>query len=109
MGALSSSKLNDALTQDNVVETPDMNNTIKTENQMSTEVTSPKETNHILGIESSNTAGQTITMAGKGDKFELTPGYIQKTISNALKSDNLSPEIEQKLLALQDHNTDKTQ
>ena len=107
--ALSSSKLNDALTQDNIVKKPDINNAIKTENQMSTEVTSPKETNHILEIESSSKTGQPITMDGKGDKFELTPGYIQKTISNALKSDNLSPEIEQKLLALQDHNTDKTQ
>merc|ERR1712079_436812 len=38
------------------------------------------------------------------DKFELTTDYIQQTIQQALKKDNLSPEIEQKLLALQQHN-----
>jgi nucleosome-remodeling factor subunit BPTF len=41
------------------------------------------------------------------DKFELTPDYIQKAISDALKSQNLSPEIEQKLLALQHHTNEK--
>ena len=38
------------------------------------------------------------------DKFELTTDYIQQTIQQALQKDNLSPEIEQKLLALQQHN-----
>ena len=38
------------------------------------------------------------------DKFELTSDYIQQTIQQALRKDNLSPEIEQKLLALQEHN-----
>jgi len=41
------------------------------------------------------------------DRFELTPDYIQKAISDALKSQNLSPEIEQKLLALQHHTIEK--
>ena len=41
-----------------------------------------------------------------GEKFELTQDYIQQTIQQALKKDNLSPEIEQKLLALQQHNED---
>ena len=40
------------------------------------------------------------------DKFELTTDYIQQTIQQALRKDNLSPEIEQKLLALQQHNQD---
>ena len=40
------------------------------------------------------------------DKFELTSDYIQQTIQQALRKDNLSPEIEQKLLALQQHNQD---
>ena len=40
----------------------------------------------------------------KGKKFELTTGYIQKAISNALDSENLSPEIEQKLIALKERN-----
>merc|ERR1719412_812575 len=35
------------------------------------------------------------------EKFELTQDYIQQTIQAALKKDNLSPEVEQKLLALQ--------
>jgi hypothetical protein len=40
------------------------------------------------------------------DKFKLTTDYIQQTIQLALRKDNLSPEIEQKLLALQQHNQD---
>ena len=40
------------------------------------------------------------------DKFELTTDYIQQTIQQPLLKDNLSPEIEQKLLALQQHNQD---
>ena len=40
------------------------------------------------------------------DRFELTTDYIQQTIQQALRKDNLSPEIEQKLLALQQHNQD---
>ncbi|XP_077292315.1 nucleosome-remodeling factor subunit NURF301 E(bx) [Arctopsyche grandis] len=35
------------------------------------------------------------------NKFVLTPDYIQQTIKNALKQDNLNPEIEEKLLQLQ--------
>ncbi|KAL0125669.1 hypothetical protein PUN28_004623 [Cardiocondyla obscurior] len=35
------------------------------------------------------------------DKFILTPDYIQQTIKNALKQENLNPEIEEKLLQLQ--------
>jgi hypothetical protein len=41
------------------------------------------------------------------DEFKVTPDYIQKAISDALKSQNLSPEIEQKLLALQHHTIEK--
>ena len=33
--------------------------------------------------------------------------HLQKAISDALKSQNLSPEIEQKLLALQHHTTER--
>ncbi|XP_033322004.1 nucleosome-remodeling factor subunit NURF301 E(bx) isoform X1 [Megalopta genalis] len=36
-----------------------------------------------------------------GNKFILTPDYIQQTIKNALKQENLNPEIEEKLLQLQ--------
>ncbi|XP_012254800.2 nucleosome-remodeling factor subunit NURF301 isoform X2 [Athalia rosae] len=35
------------------------------------------------------------------NKFVLTPDYIQQTIKNALKQENLNPEIEEKLLQLQ--------
>ena len=42
------------------------------------------------------------------DKFELTPDVIKQTIQTALKKDNLSPEIEQKLLALQEQHHDKS-
>ena len=42
--------------------------------------------------------------ADKDGKFEVTPEYIQSTINSALKSTNLSPEIEQKLLALKQAN-----
>lgn len=49
---------------------------------------------------------ETATMSDDG-KFELTQDYIQKTISDALRTQNLSPEIEQKLLALQQHTTDQ--
>ena len=38
----------------------------------------------------------------------MTTDYIQQTIQQALKKDNLSPEIEQKLLALQQHTVDNT-
>ncbi len=41
-------------------------------------------------------------------KFEVTPDYIQTAINSALKNTNLSPEIEQKLLALQQHNNTKS-
>ncbi|XP_055603868.1 nucleosome-remodeling factor subunit NURF301-like, partial [Uranotaenia lowii] len=37
----------------------------------------------------------------KDDSFVLTPDYIQQTIKNALKQQNLNPEIEEKLLNLQ--------
>ncbi|CAH2074013.1 unnamed protein product, partial [Iphiclides podalirius] len=36
-----------------------------------------------------------------GNKFVLTPDYIQQTIKSALKQENLNPEIEEKLLQLQ--------
>lgn len=38
---------------------------------------------------------------GKDDSFVVTPDYIQQTIKNALKQENLNPEIEEKLLNLQ--------
>ncbi|XP_058794232.1 nucleosome-remodeling factor subunit NURF301 isoform X2 [Phymastichus coffea] len=41
------------------------------------------------------------TNAAAGNKFILTPDYIQQTIKNALKQENLNPEIEEKLLQLQ--------
>ncbi|KAJ0180501.1 hypothetical protein K1T71_003905 [Dendrolimus kikuchii] len=37
----------------------------------------------------------------QGNKFILTPDYIQQTIKSALKQENLNPEIEEKLLQLQ--------
>ncbi len=54
----------------------------------------------------SNANKATPANAAKGspEKFELTQDYIQQTIQQALKKDNLSPEIEQKLLALQQQN-----
>ena len=39
-------------------------------------------------------------VSDKDRKFEVTPEYIQSTINSALKNTNLSPEIEQKLLAM---------
>lgn len=38
---------------------------------------------------------------GKDDSFVVTADYIQQTIKNALKQENLNPEIEEKLLNLQ--------
>ena len=67
------------------------------------QITANEELNHILKMDS-DSIKSSATPDGKGDNFELTPGYIQKTISEALKTENLTPEIEQKLLALQDHN-----
>ncbi|KAJ9577901.1 hypothetical protein L9F63_025239, partial [Diploptera punctata] len=49
-------------------------------------------TGGLLGI----TSGTSAT-----NKFVLTPEYIQHTIKNALKQENLNPEIEEKLLQLQ--------
>jgi nucleosome-remodeling factor subunit BPTF len=40
-------------------------------------------------------------------KFEVTPDYIQTAINSALQGQNLTPEIEQKLLALQHHNSSR--
>ena len=59
---------------------------------------------------SANAGGASIKAASmqSQDKFELTPDYIQQTIQTALKKDNLSPEIEQKLLALQEQHHDKS-
>ncbi|XP_058836423.1 nucleosome-remodeling factor subunit NURF301 [Topomyia yanbarensis] len=37
----------------------------------------------------------------KDDSFVVTPDYIQQTIKNALRQENLNPEIEEKLLNLQ--------
>ncbi|KAI5633082.1 PHD-finger domain-containing protein [Phthorimaea operculella] len=37
----------------------------------------------------------------QGNKFVITPDYIQQTIKSALKQENLNPEIEEKLLQLQ--------
>ena len=59
--------------------------------------------NHIVKINADAITSPT-NLDGKGDKFELTTGYIQKAISDALKTENLSPEIEQKLIALKEHN-----
>jgi nucleosome-remodeling factor subunit BPTF len=59
----------------------------------------------------SSQATNNVTMTSpttNNDKFELTPDYIQKAISDALKSQNLSPEIEQKLLAMQNYTNERT-
>ncbi|XP_055707432.1 nucleosome-remodeling factor subunit NURF301 isoform X3 [Phlebotomus papatasi] len=49
-----------------------------------------------------NDEGQSTTDAGDdGGSFVVTPDYIQQTIKNALKQENLNPEIEEKLLNLQ--------
>ncbi|XP_043274049.1 nucleosome-remodeling factor subunit NURF301 isoform X2 [Venturia canescens] len=42
-----------------------------------------------------------VTQTTSANKFILTPDYIQQTIKNALKQENLNPEIEEKLLQLQ--------
>lgn len=87
-----------------------MSNTVSPHSQIQSKHpvrTKNEDINHILGIDV-NVSIPSAAVDGKGDKFELTPGYIQKTISDALKTENLSPEIEQKLLALQEH-TDKSQ
>lgn len=41
------------------------------------------------------------------NEFVLTPDYIQQTIKSALKQDNLSPEVEQKLMKLQRYQEEK--
>lgn len=65
-------------------------------------LTSPKTPTSVL-------QKQTLPTGASPEKFELTQDYIQQTIQQALRKDNLSPEIEQKLLALQQHSiTDKT-
>ncbi|PNF38728.1 hypothetical protein B7P43_G14361 [Cryptotermes secundus] len=56
--------------------------------------TSTAGTGGLLGI----TPG---TATSAANKFVLTPEYIQHTIKNALKQENLNPEIEEKLLQLQ--------
>uniref|UniRef100_A0A1L8DWQ1 Putative nucleosome remodeling factor subunit n=1 Tax=Nyssomyia neivai TaxID=330878 RepID=A0A1L8DWQ1_9DIPT len=48
-----------------------------------------------------NPEGQSTTDAGDDEGFVITPDYIQQTIKNALKQENLNPEIEEKLLNLQ--------
>ncbi|XP_069695049.1 nucleosome-remodeling factor subunit NURF301 isoform X3 [Periplaneta americana] len=59
-----------------------------------TGTTSTAGTGGLLGI----TPGTTTSAS---NKFVLTPEYIQHTIKNALKQENLNPEIEEKLLQLQ--------
>ena len=49
-------------------------------------------------------ASPTSATPNKDGKFEVTKDYIQNAISNALDAKNLSPEIQQKLLALQQRN-----
>ncbi|XP_055689203.1 nucleosome-remodeling factor subunit NURF301 isoform X2 [Lutzomyia longipalpis] len=51
--------------------------------------------------DSENPEGQSTTDAGDDGGFVVTPDYIQQTIKNALKQENLNPEIEEKLLNLQ--------
>ncbi len=70
-----------------------------------------KRTNKSSSIASTATSSSTASSAANAtsspDKFELTPDYIQQTIQNALKKENLSPMIEQKLLALQQHTNER--
>ena len=72
-------------------------------NTATTTVTSSQVLASMNIITSANSSGE-----GDNDKFELTQDYIQKAISDALKSQNLSPEIEQKLLAMQNYTNERT-
>ena len=69
-----------------------------------TSLTSPPKTPSAAN--QSKAAMMPVNLNKSPDKFELTSDYIQQTIQQALRKDNLSPEIEQKLLALQQHNQD---
>ncbi|GAB0089853.1 nucleosome-remodeling factor subunit NURF301 [Sergentomyia squamirostris] len=54
------------------------------------------------GNDIDNDEGQSTTDAANDEgSFVVTPDYIQQTIKNALKQENLNPEIEEKLLNLQ--------
>ncbi|KAK2580560.1 hypothetical protein KPH14_007689 [Odynerus spinipes] len=57
----------------------------------------PQKANVVNGQQPS----QSLKDDSSTNKFILTPDYIQQTIKNALKQENLNPEIEEKLLQLQ--------
>lgn len=46
--------------------------------------------------------------ASGGGSFVLTPDYIQQTIKDALKQDNLNPDIEEKLINFQKYQEERT-
>ena len=65
----------------------DVTPTPKTQSLLMTSLTSPPKT----------PASKPSIGGANADKFEVTQEFIQQTIQNALKKDNLSPEMEHKL------------
>ena len=72
-----------------------------TQSLLMTSLTSPQK------VQTSKPSA-TAAAAGNQDKFEVTQEYIQQQIQNALKKDNLSPELEQKLQASLQQYSDST-
>ncbi|XP_047346621.1 nucleosome-remodeling factor subunit NURF301 isoform X1 [Vespa velutina] len=54
-----------------------------------------------INVVNGQQSSQSVKDDSSTNKFILTPDYIQQTIKNALKQENLNPEIEEKLLQLQ--------
>ena len=56
-----------------------------------TSLTSPQKVTAAKPAATATGAGSGTPAGSGGDKFEVTQEYIQQTIQNALKKDNLSP------------------
>ncbi|CAB0041624.1 unnamed protein product [Trichogramma brassicae] len=100
---------NDLAPKSKIVTTDSVEEKVKTEpSEVSKpEVASPNKTKTVQQdeVQKLNVAnGQQPVQTPKdsaANAFVVTPDYIQQTIKNALKQENLNPEIEEKLLQLQ--------
>ncbi|XP_031787989.1 nucleosome-remodeling factor subunit NURF301 isoform X3 [Nasonia vitripennis] len=61
----------------------------------------PQRASIVNGQQPAQTPKESSINQSASNKFVITPDYIQQTIKNALKQENLNPEIEEKLLQLQ--------
>ncbi|XP_044734089.1 nucleosome-remodeling factor subunit NURF301, partial [Chrysoperla carnea] len=104
LGATSATTPNQTPIQQNTPQTRVVVNGQKILTPVPTKTIGESTTTPLTTSSSSNTQQQTATaedQAKSSNKFVLTPEYIQHTIKNALKQENLNPEIEEKLLQLQ--------